>query len=149
MIQFDEHIFQTGWFNHQLDQYALALFPPSFWPFHIAPVRHSNLEWRVYGWETWMSIEKFRVSGVAFPVIFLSTNRQHHKKTTQEWKVHLVKKLTNFSIFWNKNPKWFGIGAIWKVSKTPHWGETSKQPETPRWRAKTMAGRSIRRCRSA
>ena len=33
----------------------------------------------------------FRVSGVAFPGIFLSTNRQHHKKTTKEWKVHLVK----------------------------------------------------------
>ena len=26
MIQFDEHIFQMGWFNHQLATYFLGLF---------------------------------------------------------------------------------------------------------------------------
>ena len=29
MIQFDKHIFQLGWFNHQLDYCSLPLFPPS------------------------------------------------------------------------------------------------------------------------
>ena len=27
MIQFDEHIFQQGWFNHQLDQFCMIKIP--------------------------------------------------------------------------------------------------------------------------
>ena len=27
MIQFDEHIFQMGWFNHQLDTHRFNIFP--------------------------------------------------------------------------------------------------------------------------
>jgi len=34
----------------------LVFFPQANLTFlRIAPVRHSNLEWRVYGWETWIS----------------------------------------------------------------------------------------------
>ena len=31
MIQFDEHIFQMGWFNHQLDLVYRELYDPVMW----------------------------------------------------------------------------------------------------------------------
>ena len=39
MIQFDEHIFQRGWFNHQLDMDSCCF------PWGFSPFRHHTGRW--------------------------------------------------------------------------------------------------------
>ena len=61
MIQFDEHIFQMGWFNHQLENDSQNLWMENegtfFW--FIEPIF-----WGEIGWSKW---EKS-----TFPMVFLA-----------------------------------------------------------------------------
>ena len=45
MIQFDEHIFQMGWFNHHLDSHLPIIFPRPFF-FGVVQITH-NWPWPI------------------------------------------------------------------------------------------------------
>ena len=87
MIQFDEHIFQRGWFNYQLDDGHFTCFSlndlcwPAWTPFEGNPMRSSHVLKQRGDW-IWFAIS------MAFQHFFLrfqSVERKHHHFSVFFW----------------------------------------------------------------
>ena len=106
MIQFDEHIFQMGWFNHQLDNLQLVFVPGSWgygthskWLINGGDTKHLLIGMILQGvvsfLQPWSSVELSDVS-----VKHLNKSKQHtllrawdsyfSYETSGQWFFHVL-----------------------------------------------------------